>query len=458
MNEPSIVKRHWPTVVLVLTTAAALTVCLLFVGYLYLPELVTDRLPVAQIRRLGFADFAGRISRIGLFQTAAGPFVFGHADQPALSIDSILIDYTPGELRRKKIRRIRINDVTVNGALGSMGVAFPGWDRATLARASPADTSGSDDVSTLADIAVEKIEIRSGMVNLNWHDATYKIPFEADLKPAGKDNTKLNAHVRLYPRDQPLALVAQVDVDDQQARVHLDGPAIAIDRFADLVHLNAGLDATGQVTVRTDAVLTWAPLSISNATVDLSWRSGRLAYASAIIEPGGDGTPATLSAVSEDLHTWQIGARGVTLRAPAPVAVNRLAATVNLGGDIRDAAGKAEVTLLPGSIEGPVPVALKRKTSLPVAFEVSRKASGEWTGGFRTGDNDPVTPSDPLDITIAAGRILGGAPRFSLTVKGDGQAGSADWQMNLKKIRAAAAGVVVSLPSADARGALQFNN
>ena len=65
MNEPAIGKRYWPTAVLVLVTAAALAACLLFAGYLYLPELVTDRLPVAQIRSLGFADFTGRITRIG---------------------------------------------------------------------------------------------------------------------------------------------------------------------------------------------------------------------------------------------------------------------------------------------------------------------------------------------------------------------------------------------------------
>ncbi len=458
MNEPSIGKRFWPTVVLVLITAAALTACLLSVGYLYLPELATDRLPVAQIRRLGFADFTGRISRIGLFQTAAGPFVFGHADQPALSIDSITLDYTPGELHRKKIRRIRISDVTVNGALGPDGFAFPGLDRPALARTSPADKSGSDAESPFADIAVEIIEIRSGMVNLTWHNATYKIPFEADLKPAGKDNTTLDAHVRLYPRDQLLTLAAQVDMDDQRARVSLDALTVAMDRFADLVHLNAGLDATGQVTVQTNAVLTWTPLRISNANIDLSWRNGRLAYASAIIEPGRDGTPATLSAVSKDLRAWQIRAQGAQLLVPAPLAMNRLAATVNLGGDIRDAAGKAELTLLPWSVDGPTPVSLKSSASLAVTFDVSQKASGEWTGGFSTGDNDPNTRSGPLDITIAGASIHGNTPRFSLTAKGDGQGGSADWQLALKKIRATAGGAIVSLPSVDARGDLHFKD
>ncbi len=458
MNEPSNGKRYWPTVVLVLTTGAALAGCLLFVGYLYLPELVTDRLPVAQIRRLGFADFTGRISSIGLFQTAAGPLVFGHADQPALSIDSIIIDYTPKELSRKKIRRIRINGVTVNGALGPDGFTVPGLDRASLVRTEPADSSGSDAMSPLADIAVEKVEIRSGMVNLTWHNATHKIPFEADLKPDGKNTTKLDAHVRLYPRDQLLALVAQVDVDNQQARVSVDGPAIALDRFADLIHLISGLDATGQVTVQTSALLRWTPLTIFNANIDLSWRSGRLAYASAIIEPAQDGTPATLSAVCEDWRTWQIEAQGVQLQTPAPVAMNMLAATVNLGGDIWGAAGKAGLTLLPWSIEGSTPVSLKSSASLPVTFDVSQKASGEWTAGFNTAATDRITRSNPLEITIAGANIHSGAPRFSLTARGDGQGGSADWQLDLKKIRATAAGAIVNLPSADAGGNLQFKD
>ena len=458
MNEPAIGKRYWPTVVLVFSTAAALAVCLLLAGYLYLPKLVTDRLPAAQIRGLGFSDFTGRISRIGLFQTEAGPFVFGHADQPALSIGSVAIDYTPGELRRKKIRCVRISDVTVNSAFGPDGFGLPGLNRATLARKEAADTSGPDAMPSLADMAVEKIEVRSGMVNLNWHDATYTIPFEADLKSVGKDITKLDCHVRLFPRDQPLALAAQVDMHDQQARVSLDGPAIDLDRFTDLIHLIAGLDVTGKVTVESNAELTWAPFAISNATIHLTWHSGRLAYASAIIEPGRDETPPTLSASSGGLRTWQIKAQGVQLQTPVPVVMNMLTATVNLGGDIRNATGKAELTLLPGSIERPAPVSLNAGVSLPLTFDVTQHTSGEWTAGFSTARNNPSTRSDPLDITIAGAGILGGAPRCSLTATGDGQGATADWQLDLREIRAVAAGTILNLPSAYAKGELQFKD
>ena len=411
MNKPSPRKWNWPAVVTVLVMAAALAVCLLLAGYLYLPKLVTDRLPVAQIQRLGFADFTGRISRIGLHQTAAGPFVFGHADQPALSIDSIVLDYSPGEVRQKKIRSLRISGLTVNATLGPDGMVFPGLDPGVWESNKLEDKAPSEASSSLADLSVEKVEIRSGMVNLTWRHATQKIPFEADMRPNGRDMMDLDAHIRLFPRDQLLAVAAQVDVENRKVKVDLDAKAIDIDRFADLIHLLPGLDATGDMTVQTSAMVTLTPFAILDANVNLTWRNGRLAYESVNIEPGGDESTASLSAVAETLETWQVNAGGLRLQAPAPLIMNRLTATLNLGGDIRDMTGNADMTVLPISVESPLPITMKSGVPLPVTFGVTQKATGEWT---------------------------------------------ADWQLGLNALRATAAGAIVNLPSADARGQLQF--
>jgi hypothetical protein len=457
MNESATGKRYWPTVVLLLVAAVALVVGLVFAGYLFLPKLVTERLPVAQIKRLGFADFTGRIATIGLFQTVAGPFVFGHADQPALSIHSIAIDYTPGELRRKKIRCIRISDVTVNGALGRDGFALPGLEPATMAAKAPVDKPPSAASSRLADMAVDKIEIRSGMLNLAWGNTTYKIPFEADMRPDGPHMVKLDAQVRLFPRDQRVVVAAKVDLENQRASVSLDGPAVALEPFADLIHRIPGLDATGNVTIQTHAELTWPPFAISDTTISLTWCCGRLAYASAIVEPVRDEAPFTLSAFSEDLETWRIQAGGGQLQMPARVAMNTFKATLKLGQDRRAVTGETELAVLPCSIDRPTPVLLKTRVSVPLTFDLTHKAAGEWTAGFRTTvDHDRRIRSDLLDITIGGVSIHGGAPRFSLTTKGDGQAGTADWQLDIDKIRAAAAGAIVTLPSAGARGRLQL--
>ena len=65
---------------------AALLACLVLSGYLYLPKLAGQYLPVELIRHLGFEDFQGRISQIGIYRAAAGPFVFGSAQQPAIVV------------------------------------------------------------------------------------------------------------------------------------------------------------------------------------------------------------------------------------------------------------------------------------------------------------------------------------------------------------------------------------
>ncbi len=437
-------------------TAVALSACLLLAGYLYLPKLVTDRLPVTQIQRLGFADFTGRISRIGLFRMAAGPLVFGLAEHPALSIGSIEVDYTPGELRRKKIRLIRINDVVINSVLGPGGITFPGLDLSVLARDQKVDAPPSGGSSPLAAVALDKLELRSGMLNLTRGASTYRIPFEADLMPTEPGAAKLASHVRLFPRDQLIALFAEVDVEHQKARVSLDGPAMALERFADLIHLIPGLDATGKVAVQANAMVTLAPFRIFGAKVDLTWRSGRLSFASTVIEPGPDDEPAILSAVSENLETWQIKAGGVRLQKPASMAMTMLAATVNLGGRMRAVDGRADFSILPFAIEQPVAGALKESLSLPLRFEAARKASGDWTAGIHTTDPATKAEPEPLTVAVAGVRIHAGPPRFNLTAQGDGQAGSADWQLDLKTIRATADGTIVSLPSTETKGQLQF--
>jgi hypothetical protein len=442
--------------VAVVLTVFALATCLGFAIYLVLPKLVTDRLPVTQIQRLGFADFTGRVSRIGLRQTAAGPFVLGPADQPALAIRSVELDYTVGELSQKKIRCLRISDVTVNVSLGPDGIALPGMHPGLPADQGPAGPSPADASSPLAGMVVEKIAIRSGMLNLSWGNAIYKIPFEADLEPDGADMMHLGARVHLFPRDQQLTVTAQMNLENHRARLSLDGPVLALDRFADLIHRLPGVEATGQVALQAGASLSLNPLALSDARVDLTWLSGRLNYASLVIGPMTGATPAFLSAVSADLNTWQVRGGGVQLQQPVPVVLDLLAATANLNGDLRTADGRVDLSVGSFSIERPMPVAWQGSLALPLRFDMTHHAAGDWTAGMGTTEKVGNTRPDTLDLTAAGVRILAAPPRFSLTARGDGQGGTADWQLDLNTIQATVAGAIVKLPSSSAKGQLQF--
>lgn len=452
MNDTAPHRRGWPTIGLVVTAAALLSGCLVLAGYLYLPALVSRNLPTAQIQGLGFADFSGRISRIGLHRTTAGPFVFGPADRPTLAVGSITLDYSPNGLRRKKIRRAHIRDVVVNVDLGPGGLSFPGLDPSALAKRATADEAPAGGPSPLTAVTLEKLDLRSGLINLTWRDQTYKVPFDAELTTGGTDMSSLDGRLRLFPRDQSLVVSARLDLKKRNGRIRVDGADIDMDRFADLVHLIPGLDATGTVGVQAGAMLTLAPVAFSDATLDLAWASGGLSWASVRMEPGQGRTPAVLAARSGTLKTWRIEAGGIQLQTPAPVALNRLAATVDLDGGPRTVAGDAQLTVLPFSLDRPVPVALSAGVPLSVTFTATYKPSGDWTAGFQTAENRQAAPPQPLALAIAGVDVHSVPPFFSLTATGAGRKGAAGWQLDLDTIRATAAGTVLNLPSVEATG------
>jgi hypothetical protein len=455
MNDTRPHRPVWPTAGLILIFAATLVGCLVLAGYLYLPTLVSRQLPVAQIRRLGFTDFSGRISRIGLYQTTAGPFVFGSGDRPALAAGSLALDYSPGGLRRKTIRRIRISDVVVNADLGPGGLSFPGLDSSALMKRTTADEAPADGPSPLTAITLERLDIRSGLLNLTWRGQTYKVPFDAELTTEGADMTRLDARVRLFPRDQLLVVSARVDLNKLNGRIRVDGAAIDMDRFADLVHLIPGLVATGTVGVQAGARLALAPVAFSDAAIDLTWTRGGLTYGSVFVEPGQGGAPAALTARSGTLKTWQIELGGVQVQTPASLAMNRLAVTVDLEGGRQTVTGDSQVTILPCSLDRPVPVSLSAGVPLSVTFSATHNPSGDWTAGFQTAENRRGNPPAPLALAIAGVDIRSVPPRFSLKATGDGRTGAADWQLGLSTVRAAAAGTIVNLPSVEATGTFQ---
>ncbi len=447
---------YWPTIGLALLALAAGLCCLGLVAYLYLPKLVTERLPARQIQRLGFADFTGRVSRIGLHQTAAGPFIFGHVDRPAISIQSVAFDYSLSELRQKKIGCLRISGMTVNAIIGPGGFRLPGLDTGKLVKRQPIDPSAADTASLPLDMLVDKIEIRSAMVILRWNDETYRIPFEADLRPDGPDMAKLATQVRLFPCNQQLVLTAAVDLESQVADLNLNGSDITLGRLAGLMDPVPGLDVTGEATVHARARLQLAPVGLFDAVVDLAWNQGRVAYQSASIIPGGDAATATFSAVSGNLRNWDLKASGLQFETPAPVAIHELTANLVLDGDQRALTGEADVTVLPFASDVPWPALVKNKLALGMVLGLNQQASGDWSAEVSTRAENRNHPADRLDATIAGIRLNADAPGFNLTANGHGREGSARWNLNLNSIRAAAAGTTIVLPSALSTGQLQF--
>ncbi len=429
-------------------SVVALLACLVLAGYLALPKLAGRYLPVEQIRQLGFADFSGRISRIGPYRTAAGPFVFGHAHQPAIVIRSVELDYSPNDLRRKKIGRIRIDDVTVNALVTPNGIALPGLEKGSPDEETLAEPSASGGLPAGLGETFGKIEVRSASIMLQWGQSTYRIPFEVDIAPEPSDPTKLAAEVRLFPGEQNVALNLRADLANGTGTLSLNGSAICLDRFADFFHRVPNLDLAGALSFDASARVQTQPFAISDASIDAAWHDGRLAIGNAMIMPGADNASATFSAVSANLADWRIDASGVQLQTPARVAVKTVTASIGLAGNARTIAGQADLTVLPFSMRCPKSVALANAVPLTLDFDVRNSESGEWSATCKTLQEDETKESDPLELTIEGVRLQSRSPRFQLKAGIEGEEIQANWQMALPGIQAAVSGMAVRGDSA----------
>ncbi|BBO84760.1 hypothetical protein DSCO28_53260 [Desulfosarcina ovata subsp. sediminis] len=448
-------KRLWRTVLPIGVVALAVLAVLLMAGYLYLPTLVSDFLPGDQIRRLGFTHFNARISSIGPYRTTAGPFVFGPAEQPALSIGAITLAYTPGELRHKKIRRIVVSDVVVNARLAPDGIVFPGFDMAALTNDRTTALPPTGDAAAIPEITLEKLEIQSGRINLDLGDAQVRIPFALDLFPHGTGLTAADLSLRLFPRDQPLAVSARVDLTGHTADVTFEGQNLFLDAFADLVHRIPGLDLTGRVSVNAKTTVGWAPLAIRGVQTKMVWHSGQLAYGNILFVPTGDDA-AVISAESADAATWQMGAAGLLLRQPVPMALSAVTARLAFDDDRRVVTGDARLAALPFTVAGALPVSMADRLPLNLDFEMVQPVTGGWTARLTSENTVKTGGSGPVRLTVGPVSVAADPPVFDLTAGGDADQAEARWSLNLKSIRVSAHKNRIRLPSLSGRGSLQF--
>jgi hypothetical protein len=458
MNPPASKKSRRSVIALAAVSVVALLVCLVLAGYLALPKLAGRYLPVEKIRQLGFADFNGRISRIGLFRAAAGPFVFGQAHQPAIVIRSVELDYSPGELRRRKIGSIRIDDVTVNALVTPHGIVLPGLERIQADKKAPAEPSVSGRLPADLGKTFGKIEVRSARILLQWGQSAYRIPFDVDIAPEPSDPTKLATEVRLFPGEQNVAIALRADLANGTGTLSLKGSAICLDRFTDLFHRVPNLDLTGTLSLNASARVQTQSFAISDASIDAAWHDGRLVIDNASIVPETGNAPATFSAVSANLADWQIDVSGLQLQTPARVAVKTVKASIGLARDVRTIAGQADLTVLPFSMRCPEAAALANAMPLPLVFDVRNSVPGEWSAFCHTPEKketaqkEGIGRTDKLDLTVEGIRLQSQVPRFKLKARIQEEEMNANWQMEIPEIQAATSGMAVWGDSARIEG------
>ena len=182
---------------------------LFFLASYLLPGFLESKIISILNEEAGITDVALKFQELDLTGANLGSMRIGSDQNPALVVRSIHIDYSPGEIYQKKVRRIVASGVELyceykNGRLGLRGLDF----EKVLSRfeSYKEDTTANPSSPSFP----QRIEINNGLLIGIADGREYRIPFEIDIIFAEGTFDALHATARLHPRGQTRKISAQM--------------------------------------------------------------------------------------------------------------------------------------------------------------------------------------------------------------------------------------------------------
>ena len=172
--------------------------------WLALPAWLETRLVPDLARRYGLEDVALDIRHIGPGGLDAADIRIGHA----VTVAHLTADYQPGALLRRRIERIAVSGLTVHAAwdgrrLRIKGIDLPGFG-------GPESASGAG----LPDAWIGRLEIRAGLLALDWGRTRIKLPFSLVAACPAADLSRVNARLEIFPHCNPIRVMLQTDAHE----------------------------------------------------------------------------------------------------------------------------------------------------------------------------------------------------------------------------------------------------
>lgn len=262
----------------ILLVLAACLLGLIAGSYLFLPRFLESRLHPKLIAATGISEIAFQVRRVGFFGADLGGIRIGRLPNPALFIRSVQLDYSPGGLYSKKIDRVVLSGIEVQGQLENGKFSLTDIDpQKVLSTLQSRQKTPPLTGQSPAAVMINRLEVRNAAVILNINSQSYRIPFEIDIAPENSEYTLFEAAARLYPRGQKIDSKARIDLTGHRISLDTEISALNLSRFSDLFRLAGDISASGKVDMTATADLQWAPFQISSLNAAVEWQACQFA-------------------------------------------------------------------------------------------------------------------------------------------------------------------------------------
>ena len=385
---------------------------LIFLTSYLLPGFLESKIISILKKDAGISDFALEVHELDLAGANMGSMRIGNAQNPAVVVRSIHIDYSPGEIYQKKIKRIVASGVELYGEYKNGQLRFRGFDLAKVLTKLQSDKHKD---KTVADPSYppfpQRIEIYNGIFIGIANEKEYRIPFEMNIVPAKGAVNTLHAAARLYPRGQALKLTAQIDLEQNRIASQLAAKEMDLLRFADIFKSIDGLNAAGFASLEANAELQLAPFKVSSISGRLKSSALDIRYKNLQFQTGpadsDNEKPLIIDFKGPDRQNWNLTLSGLSAVAPISANLADMTATVEPSEAGYKISGNFKLSF--DSSNGlravSVPLRFAKPFDLPLEFSAVYAQNGQWrfdiTNGHRkqTGRRGPAFEYENFHIT-----------------------------------------------------------
>ena len=366
---------------------------LFFLTSYLLPVYLESKIISILKKDAGITDFALDFYELDLEGANLGSMRIGTAQNPALVVRSIHIDYSPGGIYQKKIKKIVATGVELHYEYKNGRLGLRGFDLAKFLSQLESDkTKDKTAANQSYPPFPQRIEINNGILIGIINDKEYRIPFEIDIVPAKGAVNTLNTTARLYPRGQTVHISAQIDLEQNRITSQFAAKELDLLRFADIFKPIDGLRLAGFASLAANAELQLAPFRVSSifgrlngSAIDLSYKN--LQFRNRSDNPDNE-NPLIIDFKGPDHQNWNVTLSGFTAVAPITADVSDMAATLEPSEEGYKISGNFKLSFdsSAGLKAVSVPLRFTRAFDLPLKFSAIYAKNGQWRFDLTNGD------------------------------------------------------------------------
>ncbi len=426
--------------------------------YFFLPRYLESRVIPRLLSDVGFSDFAIKVRHIGIYGAEMGVLRVGPEQNPALTVRSVHIDYTPQNLFQKKIEGITVSGIKLHGELKNGKFALGNVDlEQVLTKLSAGRKTKTESGDKIPPLFLRKLEIRNAVAIFATEDRMHRFPFEIIVTPEKEDYSQLDLMASLYPRGELVRTRAKIDLSKQHIDLNLSADLLNLDRFSGLVQKDSNSVLSGKMDLKATAQLQLAPFKISSLTAvaelhNYDIRLNNLRFRN-IRGAGQNDVPLKIMLTKITADEWQLGASAISSASPLPFTLSEWQARLRVKGKQVESTGKFKVGLLPSSVYRNNILPLEVLESLPMQCGYTAEYREDQSLNFNIDTNPFIPPRDhAVRFKFDQYDIAAGAPSVDISGKGNLKDLAAAYTVRIPQVKITSQTKTIRLPQVSLKG------